>query len=141
MPPDSDVGQYAEPTPAPTNAEHNTPGVVGQNAKLGYKPLPKAEPEEKTYRGDEAGLREAARDHAESRGSPEPSEPEPFVSVPDDGGKYALSVEEATRLQTQEKEFRKTINDVLETDAVQFSVDAGRYLAQAVQEGKIDFAT
>jgi hypothetical protein len=118
---DSDVYDHSNLEPSsggssPTNAELEAPGIAGRNAFAGFKTLPKEEAEEKTYRGDESGLREAAKDHAEGRSSSEGERD--FLHVPNDGAQYALTASQAGKLLSQEKQLQQTVNDVLEVDGI-----------------------
>jgi hypothetical protein len=132
---DNDVGQFREPTPAPSTEEYNSPGKVGREAFHGYRQLPK-ETEEKVYTGDE-GLREAARDLASERGT-ERSEPvEEVPETPDDGGKYALSVKDAAKQLSAEHRTADHAAAIEQLTSAQGEVDVARYLLAAVQAGQI----
>jgi hypothetical protein len=132
---DNDIGQFREPTPAPSTEEYNAPGKVGREAFHGYKQLPR-ETEEKVYTGDE-GVREAARDFASERGS-ERSEPaEEVAETPDDGGKYALSVEDAAKQLSAKHRADDHAAAVEQLTSAQGEVDVARYLLAAVNAGQI----
>jgi hypothetical protein len=123
---------------APSSEEFAATGRVGNNARAGFRELPK-ETDEKVYTGD-AGLHEAARDHAATRGS-ERSEPiERKVHVPHDappGAKYATTVKQAAEQLTVDHNVENLAHAAENLQELQGSVDVARFLANEIVAGKL----
>jgi hypothetical protein len=133
---DNDIGQYKEPTPAPSTEEYNSPGKIGREAFHGYRQLPKEDNSE-TYGSSDDELRRAARDHAATRGS-EPSSPvEEVPETPDDGAKYALSVKDAAAQLSAKHRMADQVEAYTNLNNLGREVDNAKILAQYVVRGEI----
>jgi hypothetical protein len=138
---DSDTYDHSDFVPgsgsSPSNAELQQPGKAGRSAFLGFKTLPKEEPAE-TYGNSDDELRRAARDHAAERGSTDRSHSDDHVpEVPDDGGKYALSVNEAAKQLAAKRRAAELDEARANLTNLGRETDNARFLADAVNRGEI----
>jgi hypothetical protein len=142
---DNDVGQYKEPTPAPSFKDSNGEPLTGRAQResfLGYHQTP-SEPEPETYGPGDDELRRAARDlgrERRERGDAGDELVERKQHKPDNaepGTKFSTTAREAARQLSQDRAFEDNLNAAENLMNLQRETDNAKIVLSAVNRGEI----